>query len=250
MNAFQSNSYLFGGNAPYVEELYENYLNDPTSVPDEWRQYFDNMQALPAADGSAQTSDVAHAPITQSFAERAKAGTLMPKQMGGDAGSARKQVFVQSLIAAYRILGNRWADLDPLKRDGRPTIPELDPTFYDFTEGDHANIYSVANTYFGFESATLRDLLQALRDTYCGTVGAEFMHINDPAQKRWMQERMESTRGKPQFDADGRKHVLAELTQAEGLEKYFVSRLKGAKALFRRWTKSFNAAAALVFRKS
>ena len=250
MNAFQSNSYLFGGNAPYVEELYESYLNDPTSVPEEWRQYFDNMQALPAADGNAQTSDVAHAPITQSFAERAKEGTLMPKQMGGDASSARKQVFVQSLIAAYRILGNRWADLDPLKREGRPTIPELDPAFYDFTEGDHANIYSVANTFFGFESATLRDLLQALRDTYCGTVGAEFMHINDPAQKRWMQERMESTRGKPQFDADGRKHILSELTQAEGLEKYLHTKYVGQKRFSLEGSESFIPALDEVIQRS
>lgn len=229
MKAFQSNSYLFGGNAPYVEELYESYLDNPTSVPEVWRQYFDNMQSLPAADGNAQTPDVAHAPITQSFAERAKAGTLAPRQMGGDAATARKQVFVQSLIAAYRVLGNRWADLDPLKREERPSIPELDPAFYDFTEGDHANIYSVANTFFGFESASLRDLLQALRQTYCGTVGAEFMHINDPAQKRWMQERMESTRGKPRFDADKRRRILEELTAAEGLEKYLHTKYVGQK---------------------
>ncbi len=172
MKSFQSNSYLFGGNAPYVEELYENYLDNPASVPEVWRAYFDNMQALPAADGNAQTTDVAHAPVMQSLAQRAKAGTLMPQQMGGDAATARKQVFVQSLIAAYRSLGNRWADLDPLKRGDRPNIPELDPAFYDFTDADQANIYSTANAFFGFESASLRDLLQALRETYCGTIGA------------------------------------------------------------------------------
>ncbi|MGB7298257.1 MAG: 2-oxoglutarate dehydrogenase E1 component [Burkholderiaceae bacterium] len=229
MKTFQSNSYLFGGNAPYVEELYENYLNNPTAVPEVWRQYFDNMQALPAGDGNAQTPDVAHAPIAKSFAERAKAGKLTPQQMGGDAATARKQVFVQSLIAAYRVLGNRWADLDPMKRFERPAIPELEPTFYDFTEGDHANIYSVANTFFGFESASLRDLLQALRETYCGTLGAEFMHINDPAQKRWMQERMESTRGKPRFDVEQRRRILKELTAAEGLEKYLHTKYVGQK---------------------
>ena len=229
MKSFQSNSYLFGGNAPYVEELYERYLDNPGSVPEVWRQYFDGMQALPAADGSAQTRDVAHAPIAQSFAERAKQGSLVPRVMGGDASTARKQVFVQSLIAAYRSLGNRWADLDPLKRTERPMIPELEPAFYDFSEGDQANIYSTANTFFGFESASLRDLLQALRETYCGTIGSEFMHISDPAQKRWMQERLESTRARPRFSADKRRHILERLTAAEGLEKYLHTKYVGQK---------------------
>ena len=87
MKSFQTNSYLFGGNAPYVEELYESYLNNPGSVPERWREYFDNLQHVPAADGNPQTRDVAHAPIVQSFAERAKDGTLQPRVMGGDAAN-------------------------------------------------------------------------------------------------------------------------------------------------------------------
>src|SRR5690606_35573209 len=229
MKSFQSNSYLFGGNAPYIEELYESYLNNPSSVSEEWRAYFDNLQVVPAADGNVLSRDIAHAPIVRSFAERAREGTLAPRVMGGDAGTARKQVFVQSLIAAYRSLGNRWADLDPLKRHERPTIPELEPAFYDFSEGDHANIYSVANTFFGFESATLRDLLHALRDTYCGTIGAEFMHITDPAQKRWMQERLESTRATPKFTREKKLHIFERLTAAEGLEKYLHTKYVGQK---------------------
>ncbi|MCP5264521.1 MAG: 2-oxoglutarate dehydrogenase E1 component [Burkholderiaceae bacterium] len=229
MRSFQSNSYLFGGNAPYIEELYESYLNNPSSVPEEWRAYFDNMQVVPAADGSSQTRDVAHAPIVQSFADRAKEGRLAPQVMGGDAATARKQVFVQSLIAAYRSLGNRWADLDPLKRHERPSIPELEPAFYDFTESDQANIYSVANTFFGTESCTLRELLHALRETYCATIGAEFMHITDPAQKRWMQERLESTRTNPKFSREKKLRILDKLVAAEGLEKYLHTRYVGQK---------------------
>jgi len=229
MKAFQSNSYLFGGNAPYVEELYENYLNNPGSVPEQWRAYFDTMQMVPAADGDPQTPDVAHAPIVQSFAERAKAGSLQPRVMGGDAATARKQVYVQQLIAAYRFLGSRWADLDPLKRQERPAIPELETAFYDFTEGDHANIYSAANTFFGFDSAPLRDIVRALRETYCGTMGAEFMYISDPAQKRWIQERLESSRTRPKFTADKKLRILDRLTAAEGLEKYLHTRYVGQK---------------------
>jgi 2-oxoglutarate dehydrogenase E1 component len=229
LKSFQSNSYLFGGNAPYVEELYESYLNNPGSVPEHWREYFDNLQVVPASDGNPQTRDVAHAPIVQSFAERAREGQLRPQMMGGDAVTARKQVYVQQLVAAYRVLGQQWADLDPLKRRERPAIPELEPGFYDFTEGDHAHIYSAANTYFGFEAAPLRDIIRALRETYCGVIGAEFMYITDPAQKRWIQERLESTRAKPSFSAEKRRRILDKLTAAEGLERFLHTRYVGQK---------------------
>ncbi len=229
MKAFEANSYLFGGNAPYVEELYENYLNNPGSVPDHWRQYFDNLQVVAAGDGSINTRDVAHAPIVQSFAERAKENKLTPQVMGGDSATARKQVFVQQLVAAYRFLGSRWADVDPLKRQERPSIPELDPAFYDFKEGDMANIYSAANTYFGFENGSLRDIIKALRDTYCGTIGAEFMYIADPAQKRWLQEKLESSRSLPKFSVEKRKRILERVTAAEGLEKYLHTKYVGQK---------------------
>ncbi|RPH64254.1 MAG: 2-oxoglutarate dehydrogenase E1 component, partial [Burkholderiales bacterium] len=242
MKAFQSNSYLFGGNAPYVEELYESYLNNPGSVPEVWRAWFDSMQVVPAADGNSETRDVAHAPIVQSFAERAKEGTLQPRMMGGDAATARKQVFVQSLVAAYRNLGSRWADLDPLKRQERPAIPELEPAFYDFTEADHANIYSAANTYFGFDNAPLRDIVRALRDTYCGSIGAEFMYISDQAQKRWIQERLESTRARPNYSIDKKKRILDRLTAAEGLERYLHTRYVGQKRFSLEGGETFIAA--------
>ncbi len=242
LKALQSNSYLFGGNAPYVEELYESYLNNPASVPEAWRAWFDSMQGVPAADGSSETRDVAHAPIVQSFAERAKEGRLQPQTMGGDASTARKQVFVQQLIAAYRFLGSRWADLDPLKRQERPPIPELEPAFYDFTEGDHAHVYSAANTYFGFDSAPLRDIVKALRDTYCGAIGAEFMYIADPAQKRWLQERLESTRSRPSYSIARKKRILERLTAAEGLERYLHSKFVGQKRFSLEGGESFIAA--------
>ncbi len=241
MKSFQGNSYLFGGNAPYVEELYESYLNNPGSVSEQWRSYFDSMQVVPAADGNPQTRDIAHAPIVESFAERAKAGTLQPRVMGGDAATARKQVYVQQLIAAYRFLGSRWANLDPLKRQERAQIPELETAFYDFTEGDQANIYSSANAFFGFESAPLREILGALRETYCGNIGAEFMYISDPAQKRWIQERLESSRAKPQFSDEKKKRILDRLTAAEGLEKYLHTRYVGQKRFSLEGGESFIA---------
>src|ERR1700752_141512 len=196
MQQYRSNSYLFGGNAPHVEEMYEAYLDNPGSVPDNWRAYFDALQNVPATDGT-DVRDVAHAPVVESFAQRAKANAFGSKASGADLAVARKQVHVQSLIAAYRFLGSRWADLDPLKRTERPKIPELEPAFYDLTESDMDITFSATNTYFTTaEQQTLREILQALRETYCGTIGAEFMHITDPTEKRWWQERLESTRAK------------------------------------------------------
>ena len=193
-----ANSYLFGGNAPYVEELYEAYLDNPGSVPDNWRAYFDSMQNVPAVDGSNKP-DVAHASVIASFAERAKQGPIRVVTASADAEMGRKRVAVTQLIATYRYLGSQWANLDPLQRQERPTIPELEPAFYGFTDADMDIQFNISNTYFGQETASLRDLLNFLRDTYCRSIGAEFMYISDPAEKRWLQEKLESIRSTPNF---------------------------------------------------
>jgi 2-oxoglutarate dehydrogenase E1 component len=242
MRQFQVNSYLFGGNAPYVEELYERYLDNPGSVPDKWRAYFDQMQLVPAADGSPSTPDVAHAPIVESFALRAKEGKLRPTVAPTDLSVARKQVHVQSIIAAYRFLGARWADLDPLKRQERPAIAELEPAFYDLTEADMDIVFSASNTYFGQEQMTLREIIMALRQTYCGTIGAEYMYISDPAQKRWWQQKLESTRSTPAFTLDEKRRILDRLTAAEGLERFLHTKYVGQKRFSLEGGESFIAA--------
>ena len=224
------NSYLFGGNAPYVEELYEAYLDNPGSVPDNWRNYFDQLQHMPATDGQEATRDQAHAPIIESFAQRAKANAFVQRGQEPDLAVAMKQVHVQSLIAAYRTLGSRWAELDPLKRQDRPPIPELDPAFYGLTEADLDQVFSATNTYFTKATTmTLREILKALRDTYCRSIGVEFMHASDPAVKRWVQERLESTLGAPTFAADRKRHILQQLTEAEGLERFLHTKYVGQK---------------------
>nr|MBP7247134.1 2-oxoglutarate dehydrogenase E1 component [Brachymonas sp.] len=217
---YRSNTYLFGGNAPYVEEMYENYLANPGSVPENWREYFDNLQHLPALDGS-NSKDVPHQPVVNAFAERAKAGNT---QALLDSGSSevelgRKRTASQQLIAAYRNSGARWADLDPLKRTERPEIPELELSFYGFTDADLETVFNTSNTFFGKERMSLRELLNALRETYSGTIGAEFMHTSDFNQKRWWQQKLESIRAKPVLDAEHKKRLLNRLTAAEGLER-------------------------------
>ncbi len=241
MQQYRSNSYLFGGNAPYVEDLYEAYLNNPGSVPDNWRAYFDKLQNVPAVDGT-DSRDVAHAPVVESFAQRAKANAFALKASETDLAVARKQVHVQSLIAAYRFLGSRWADLDPLKRTERPKIPELEAAFYDLTESDMEITFSATNTYFTkAEQMTLREIVQALRETYCGSIGAEFMHCTDPAEKRWWQERLEATRSKPSYSADEKTHILDRLTAAEGLERFLHTKYVGQKRFSLEGGESFIA---------
>ena len=227
--AFQGNSYLFGGNAPYVEEMYENYLSNPGSVPDSWRDYFDALQHVPAVDGS-NSKDTPHLPVIAAFAERAKQGTTRVVQASGaDSELGRKRTAVQQLIAAYRNVGARWAELDPLKHVERPDIPELDPAFYGFTDADMETVFNTSNTFFGKETMPLRELINALRETYCGTIGAEYMYMTDQTQKRWWQQKLESARTNPQLSADQKKRVLDRLTAAEGLERFLHTKYVGQK---------------------
>ena len=227
--AYQGNTYLFGGNAPYVEEMYENYLANPGSVPDNWRSYFDALQNVPAADGT-NTRDVPHQPVINAFAELAKQGTTKVVQASGaDSELGRKRTAVQQLIAAYRNVGARWADLDPLKRAERPSIPELEPSFYGFADADLETVFNTSNTFFGKDTMSLRELLNALRETYCGTIGAEYMYTTDQNHKRWWQQKLESARTNPKLNAEQKKRVLDRLTAAEGLERFLHTKYVGQK---------------------
>ncbi len=219
-------SYLFGSNAPYVEELYENYLQDPSSVDEKWRAFFDQMQNTPASDGNVTTYDVAHTPIIQALAKRRPGQCAVSE---GDLDIARKQVAVQSLISAYRFLGTRKADLDPLRRKEPPKIPELEPGFYGLTEADMNTTFSAANTFFGPEKMTLREIIDALRQTYCGTIGIEFMYITDPGLRQWWEQKLESNRTTPNYNAAEKKIILGKLNAAEGLERYLHTKYVGQK---------------------
>ncbi|MCE1186258.1 MAG: 2-oxoglutarate dehydrogenase E1 component [Rhodocyclales bacterium] len=215
-------SQLFGTNAPFVEELYENYLENPGSVSDEWRSYFDALQNTP---GNGR--DVAHNPIINAFAEMAKRG---PVRTVVETGSDQKQVSVLQLINAHRFLGTRWAQLDPLKRTERPEISELELSHYGFTEA-HLNESFNTGSFHGLpgDRATLREILDAVRQTYCSTIGAEYMYITDIGEKRWIQARLEPVRGKPAFKAEHQRRILERLTAAETLERYLHTKYVGQK---------------------
>src|SRR2546429_8709632 len=226
MRQFLDNSYLFGGNAPFIEDLYEKYLANPQSVPEEWREYFDRMQVLPGSS----VKDVARAPVEQSFVERAKAGVLGGTKMlrAEPVTPERLQVAALLLVTAYRISGARWATVDPLKRMPRPPQPELEPGFYDLTEADLEQVVN-SGSYVGLDRVSLRTLLQALRDTYCRNIGFEYMFISERTQRQWIQERLEPARGTPPIDAGEKNRLLQKLTEAEHLERYLHTKYVGQK---------------------
>ena len=221
MQLMQGNSLLFGANAPFIEELYEQYLADPSAVPGEWRSYFDSLQV---ATGAAH--DVAHSPIQRAFAALPKAG--VSSAVVTDADLERKQVYVLQLINAHRFLGVRVANLDPLNRHVKPVIAELDPAHYGLDETDMDSTFDTGSLVASARM-TLREILKLLRQTYCGSIGAEYMYISDVTQKRWIQNRLESVRGQAGYDAAMRRRILERLTAAETLERYLHTKYVGQK---------------------
>lgn len=221
----EATSWLSGPNAAYIESFYESWLKDPASVPEQWRDYFSQMLMVEAGDPSREAL---HSEIVTSLANQHHTNVVcaVSKQ---DVEVASKQVFVQQLIAAYRVLGNRRAQLDPLKRHEAPLIRELEPSFYGLSDADLDTEFHITNTYFGAKKMPLRTLLTALRETYCSSIGAEFMYISDPEQKRWWQQKLEKSRSRPTFTAQKRRGILEGLTAAEGLERFLHTRYVGQK---------------------
>ena len=220
-------SHIGGVNAAYVDELYESWLTDPNSVPEDWRAYFEK---LPTVD-SAVESDVPHSAIREYFLLQAKNRSRVQK-FGASAVSTeheRRQVRVLHLIAAYRNRGHQVAQLDPLGLMEREAVPDLELAHHGLSQADLDTVFQTGNLFIGKPEATLREIVDCLRATYCSTVGAEYMHIVNTAEKRWIQQRLESVRSHPQFSNEIRKHLLERLTAAEGLEKYLGNKYPGTK---------------------
>jgi len=227
MKHMLSHSYLFGVNAPFIEDLYEKYLDNPGSIDPAWRAYFDKLVDLPGV-GAYNGPDVPHLPVIAGFARLAKEGALHAPARSGNA-LADKQTKVLQLINAYRFLGNRWAQLDPLKRHPRLDVAELEPSCYGFTEADLSTPFRTGSFDMGAEEATLREILEALRLRYCGHIGAEYMYMADVQQKRWIQARFEPVRTTPRYTSEERRRFLESLTAAETLERYLHTRYVGQK---------------------
>ncbi|HEK1684492.1 TPA: 2-oxoglutarate dehydrogenase E1 component [Pseudomonas putida] len=226
MQRMWESAHLSGGNAAYVEELYELYLHDPNAVPEEWRTYF---QKLPA-DGSTAT-DVSHSTIRDHFVLLAKNQRRAQPVSAGSVSSEheKKQVEVLRLIQAYRMRGHQAATLDPLGLWQRPAPVDLSINHYGLTNADLDTTFRAGDLFIGKEEASLREIFEALQKTYCRTIGAEFTHIVDSEQRSWFQQRLESVRGRPDFSVDVQTHLLERVTAGEGLEKYLGTKYPGTK---------------------
>ena len=226
MQRMWNSGYLSGGNAAYVEELYELYLHDPNAVPEEWRTKF---QTLPVEGNSA--NDVSHSTIRDHFVLLAKNQRRAQPVSAGSVSSEheKKQVEVLRLIQAYRMRGHQAAQLDPLGLWQRPAPADLSINHYGLTNADLDTTFRAGDLFIGKEEASLREIHEALQQTYCRTIGAEFTHITDSEQRHWFQHRLEGVRGRPVLSADVRGHLLERVTAAEGLEKYLGTKYPGTK---------------------
>ena len=226
MQQLWDSAHLSGSNAAYVEELYELFLHDANAVPEEWRTYF---QKLPAVTGNSP--DVAHSAIRDHFVLLGKNQRRAQPVSAGTVSSEheKKQVEVLRLIQAFRLQGHQAAQLDPLGLWKRQPPADLLLNHYGLTDADLDTTFRTGELFIGKEEATLREIRDALQETYCRTVGAEFMHIVDSEERRWFLQRLESVRGRPQYSPEVRTHLLERLTAAEGLEKYLGTKYPGTK---------------------
>ncbi|RUO65172.1 2-oxoglutarate dehydrogenase E1 component [Pseudidiomarina planktonica] len=221
MQAWLESSHLAGGNAAYIEELFEVYLDDPTAVGEEWRKFFDELP-------HEGTRDTKHSVIRDEFRELAKnklkqAGTVVT------GAPDLKQVKVLQLINAYRFRGHQHAKLDPLDLWKQAEVPDLSLEYHELTKSDYDQEFNVGSLAVGKETMKLGDIHKLLEQIYCGSIGAEYMHIVSTEEKRWIQQRLEGQLGNPEFSADRAKQILKELVAADGLEKYLGSKFPGAK---------------------
>ncbi len=229
MELLWSTSHISGGNAAYVEEVYEAYLRDPHSVLEEWRDYFDKLPRVNGAVGN----DVAHSEIVQYFEQlgrvRGGASIARPSTGCGDIVHERKQVEVVQLANSYRLSGHRKANIDPLGLLESATSPDLDLRFHGLNSMDLDSVFQTGDLSFGYNEAPLKNIIADLEKTYCGNVGAEVMHINNFDERSWLLHRLESTRACPDFSAEGKDNILNRLTAAEGLERHLDSKYPGTK---------------------
>ncbi|WP_174888396.1 2-oxoglutarate dehydrogenase E1 component [Candidatus Hamiltonella defensa] len=221
MQAWLNSSYLAGANQSYIEQLYEDFLINPNSVEQSWKTIFEQFS-------SAETARPLHSEVRQYCRDLAKnkAG-LLSSCNGLDFDS--KQVKVFNLMNAFRFQGHQNAHLDPLGLWEREPVPDLNLAYHDLTESDFENSFNIGSFAIPKKTMTLADLYTALKKTYCGSIGAEYMHINNTEERLWIQQRIEPIMGQPQFDPEEKRRFLSELTAAEGLERYLGAKFPGAK---------------------
>ncbi len=224
----RASSYLYAGNASFIETLYEQYLSDPEAVDPSWRRYFKQVESMERG----RSRDIAHTPIQQVFAEMARKAparrTASVTQPAMRPDLAEKQAAVLRLIQAYRRIGHLRAHVDPIRLRDMPAVPELDLYFHGLSDADRDTVFSAGDTE-GPPMRTLAEIVQALKETYTGHIGVEYLHITDIQQKRWIERRLERSRSRPSYDSEKKIRLLRGLTAAEGLERHLHVTYTGQK---------------------
>ena len=223
-DVFARTSFLQGANATYLAELYARYQESPSSVDPEWREFFASLEDDPH-DVIAEARGPSWAPTNgRAVALQAlTAGHISEEQA---VAAARDTLGLRMLIRAYRTRGHLAAHLDPLELVSRREHPELKPKTYGFTKSDYDRQIYIGGA-FGLEFGTLRQVLGILKRTYCGHIGAEYMHISDPEQRAWIQDRMEGH--EVSFTQKGRQAILKKLIEAEIFERFLDIKYTGTK---------------------
>ena len=222
MKEFEASSNLYGSNASYVEELYEQYLADAGSVDASWRGVFDAWQK-----DNAGRKDVAHSPVIAAFEALAR----NPQATRGAPAPAAddKSLKVLQYIRAHRVMGSRYSQLDPLKRLERTPVPELELSYYGLTDADMDREFSPGSWQGMKGPMKLRDIVANVKKTYCGTIGIEYMYISSTEEKRWIQKRFEGSLSTPAFQSAQKRWILERITASETLERYLHTRYVGQK---------------------
>jgi 2-oxoglutarate dehydrogenase E1 component len=225
---FFESSQLAGGNADYVEQQYEAWLADPSSVPAEWNQYFQTFKGRESGDVS-HTAAIARieAAQKQRYVNGSGGGGVVAGSV--DDAHARKQAGVLRLLTAYRSRGHLAADLDPLGLTQKLEAPDLGLAFHGLSDADLDTEFDTNNFAGNGPRMKLRDLLATLKKVYAGTIGAEFMHISNHEQRNWIYTRLERANGSAGLDKNAKQHLLDSLTAAEGLERYLHTKYVGQK---------------------
>ena len=229
-------TFLSAANAIFIAEMNAAWRQDPRSVDARWAAYFDQLDALGDVDAEARPS---WAPTKSRIVGAVDPDSSVKAVAAGHAGNQQVDAKTMRaatldslravmLIRAYRIRGHLLAQLDPLSLEEPPIHPELDPATYGFTDDDWDRPIFI-NYVLGIETATLRDIVDLLRKTYCSTIGVEFMHIQDPAQKAWIQERIEAIGNRTDFTERGKLAIYERLVDAEEFEKYLHKKYTGTK---------------------
>ena len=251
---FHASSFMQGHNAEYLEQLYARYAQDPNSVEESWRAFFASLGDAPA-DAKAEAAgpswargdwplqpadDLTHALTGEwpAAAVEVKGAEKKIREKAADAGIELTDAQVQRavldsiralmIIRAYRIRGHLIADIDPLGMRDQTPHPELDPRSYGFTDADMDRPIFIDNV-LGLQMASMRQIMEIVKRTYCGTFALQYMHISDPEQSSWLKERIEGYGKELAFTREGRKAILNKLVEAEGFEKFLHVKYMGTK---------------------